>query len=246
MTDYTGAVLKIERAQIHIAELDYAVFRYLRQRRYSISVIQDFETERAGFELALKEPPPLEIGVMLGDAIHNLRAALDYVIAANALAAGKSAKGTAFPIGRDRADFEDRALEDARKAGVEAVAVCTDLKPYRGGNDALVDLHALDIVDKHRLLIGIAAAGHFGGRYLKRLGEPQVSIEQRVHFLGPEPQFVPAPAGYEGQVPFEIGLAVEVVFPPDGPMGGAPCVAALAELASIVRGVVKTFQERCP
>jgi hypothetical protein len=246
MTDYTGALLKIGRAQTHMAELDYAVFRYLRQRRYSISLIQDFETDRAGFELTLKEAPPLEIGVMLGDAVHNLRAALDHVIAANALAAGKTAKGTAFPIGKDRADFEQRALDSARKAGPEAIAVCTDLKPYRGGNDALVDLHELDIVDKHQLLIGVAAAGHFGGRYLKRLGDPQISIGHRVHFFGPEPQFVPAPTGYEGQIPSEIGLAVEIVFPPDGPMGGMPCVATLVELADIVKGVVETFKSRCP
>lgn len=246
MTDYTGALLKLERAQTHLGELDYAVFRYLRQRRYSITLIQDFETERAGFELTLKEPPPPQIGVILGDAIHNLRAALDHVIAANALAAGKTAKGTAFPIGKDCTDFEQRALDSARKAGPEAVAVCSELKPYRGGNDSLVDLHELDIVDKHRLLIGIVAAGHFGGRYLKRLGEPQISIGRRVHFLGPEPQFVPAPAGYEGQIPSEIGLAVEIVFPPEGPMGGVPCVAALVELAEIVKGVVETFRARCP
>lgn len=244
--DYSSALLKLERAKAHLAELDDAVLGYLSQHRYRISVVQDFETGQAGFEFALKEPPPVGLAPIIGDCVHSLMCALDYTISAIAMASGRSANDTGFPFGHDAAHLDKRIKDKARKAGAEAMRLCADLKPYPGGNDALVALHGLDLIDKHRLLLGVAATGDFSGRYIERVGQPETSIASRVYFLGDEPQFVPAPPGLEGQVPFEVGLAVEVVFPPDTPLAGKPCVASLHKLVRIVGKVVKLFQSRVP
>lgn len=247
IVDYSGARVKIQRAKTHIAEFDYTVFTYLRCQPYRSRQIVDTETGEAGFKIALKQPFPVEAAAALGDAVHNLRAALDHLIAAAAITHGRSANDTAFPFAASQQDFIDKRLKDkARKAGPVAMTLCEELKPYPGGNDSLVGLHALDLIDKHRLLLAAVAAGDFFARFLPRLGQPQVVIEHRVYFLGNVPQFVPAPPGREFDHPFEIGLRLEIVFPANGPFAGIPCLTTLNELTNIVEGVVELFALRLP
>ena len=243
--DYSGALLKLQRAETHIGEVDYLVFRYLRQQPYRIRQEADFETEKYEFFISLTKRLPLELPLAIGDAAHNLRATLDYLIAACAIANGRTPNDTAFPMGSDRVDFEKRLKDKARKAGEVARNIIRDLKPYPGGSDALVDLHQLDLIDKHRRVVAVAGAGDFRFRHLRRVNSPQVIIEDRVHLLGDGECFVPAAKGHETDFPSEIGLTVAVIFPGDGPFGNMPCVRALNETAALVREILQRFQRDC-
>lgn len=246
MVDYSSARLKIERAQAHIREVDFLIHTYLRRRAYRIAQKTDFDTGKFGFEIALNEMPPIEISAFLGDAIHNLRTALDHLISAVVAEEGGNLESSYFPFARDREDIEKMIARRAKDASEEAKQICREMQPYPGGNDALYGLHKADITDKHQSLIVASAIGNFQYRLLPRSTGPDVTVQTNISYLSKEAYFVPSPEGREFEHPFEIGLSIEIVFPENGPLGGYPVVATLNELLRIVQDVTRIFGKRCP
>jgi hypothetical protein len=118
-----------------------------------------------------------------GDAIHNLRSALDHLACQLVLAAGNS-PGTecGFPVAETFEKFE--ALKERKMKGMAPLAqqAIEDLRPYKKGCEPLWKIHHLDIIDKHRqvYLLGyqtLLTGGHFGGMFGSRTDEP-------AHFVG--------------------------------------------------------------
>jgi hypothetical protein len=67
-----------------------------------------------------------------------------------------------FPITETQVKYEKRKLSgDAflRILRSEVAAAVDRLKPYRGGNDGLWWLHALNNIDKHRMVVTAAGSG---------------------------------------------------------------------------------------
>ena len=245
--DYSGALLKLQRAETHIREVDFLVYHFLRRHNYRISQKADFQNGQFGFEVALNEMPPVEISPVLGDAIHNLRSALDVCVTANAASHGGDKESSYFPFAKHGGkDIELMIRKRAGEAGDEAMQICREAKPYPGGNDALWGLHKADIADKHQTIIVTAAFASFQVKFVPPSPRRPISIEAPIYYLGLEPSFVPSPEGCEFQHPSEFGLSVQVVFPIDGPMAGYPVVATLYELLTEVRWLVEQFQARCP
>ena len=245
--DYSGALLKLQRAQTHIREVDFLVYYFLRRHNYHIRMKTDLETGEFGFEISLNEMPPIEISPFLGDALHNLRSALDICITANVAARGGDTESSYFPFAKHGGrDIEALIVKRAGGAGDEAMKICREAKPYPGGNEALWGLHKADITDKHQSIIVTAAFGSFRVKFVPPSTRRPISIEAPVYYLGLEPSFVPGPEGCEFEMPSELGLAVDVVFPANGPMAGYPIVATLYELLGDVDWIVRQFQERCP
>lgn len=246
MVDYSGVLAKLERAKTHADEFAYLAASFLRRHPYRVLQKLDFEEEQFGFDVTLKEALPSTLPVALGDAVHNLRSTLDYLISANAHANGKTFRDTKFLIARDSASFEARVHDSLRKAGPTVIEVCRALRPYPGGNNTLWELHELDLRDKHQLLLTAAAAGELGKRYIEREGKAEHSVSDAVYFLGAETQFVPAPAGYEYDTPFEIGISLDIVFPANTPLAGIPCLPKLDEMIDVVSAIVRQFHDSCP
>lgn len=105
------------------------------------------------------------IPTILGDAIHNLRVALDhaYHIAADANKAIWS-DYRRFPFHGDRKDLvgsinghKGKRLTPSDKV---ITAIVDEIQPYSGGKLRLKGLHDLDIVDKHIVLIPTTSAMH--------------------------------------------------------------------------------------
>jgi hypothetical protein len=97
----------------------------------------------------------------VGDAIHNLRSALDH-LAYQLVDIGTEGKGpfedVYFPISRNAAIYEKAKVRKVAGMVKEAIGAIDAVKPYGGGNDLLWDLHRFDILDKHRLLILVGSA----------------------------------------------------------------------------------------
>jgi hypothetical protein len=154
---FEGSKLKIKRAKKHIRDLDHRIAAF----------VDDFDgpfadTDRQTGHLLLNFPPdvglPLELSVIIGDAIHNLRTALDlaWVDICEHLGVEVTSK-TSFPIRETRKELVD-ALNGAPKIKGNAMLyerIVDDIKPYARGNDALWPLHRLDIVDKHKLILPV-------------------------------------------------------------------------------------------
>ncbi len=158
-----GIYAKVERAKKHVRELEALVQGFFETNPYEIVVQDDPDTGDRAFTVKILHQPPLEWSAVVGDAVHNLRAALDLLVCELVRGEGQPIKdNTSFPIFRSK-----DAFDNAFKSGVpgqikgapkDAIRLIRRLKPYKGGNEPLFWLHRLDIADKHRVLITVGSA----------------------------------------------------------------------------------------
>lgn len=153
---FEGSKRKVEWAEKHIGDLQACVRAFNASDYYRLRVDKDGKTgnDRLKFEIA--KSVPRDIPLIIGDAIHNLRSALDFLTSDVVfLATGERSTYTKFPI-HDTREKLVAALEGGtvKKASTDISShILNIVKPYKGGNDAIWALNRLDIEDKHRLLI---------------------------------------------------------------------------------------------
>lgn len=71
---------KIERAKKHIIDLRGAIDAFGKTDPYTVSTNRHPHTRKSIYYVSRVDPVPLAVAAIAGDAIHNLRAALDYLI----------------------------------------------------------------------------------------------------------------------------------------------------------------------
>lgn len=154
-------LVKIERANHHIKDLDLAISNFLNSGPYK--TIGEIDSDgRAVYRVSRVEPIPIAINVITGDAIHNLRASLDYLICAlwRRTNSGECER-IQFPC-PGAADYKANGLGKIQGMGQDAIGAISAVEPYQGGNgDILWRLHRLSIIDKHRLPITVVG-GNLG------------------------------------------------------------------------------------
>jgi hypothetical protein len=125
--------------------------------------------------------------LVFGDAIHNLRSALDHLAHLIVIAAGYEpkigARGTAFPIVARRPPKPPTVVP--LPADHPALKTIEAVQPYATGSILLDVIHRLDLVDKHRQLV-VGIAGH-------------VTTASTLPFV-PDPTFTPSGSRNEGDI----------------------------------------------
>lgn len=242
-------IAKIERAEEHIRNLETALRAFLAKNPYRPVAYNESDTGDRVIKLTIVEIAPISFSLILGDAIHNLRSALDHLAQQLVLANnGTPTEQTCFPIFH-RADckaFEagfERAVQGASKQALDLIRT---LKPYQGGNEALCGLHRLDILDKHRLLVAVAATNPAtiirlgvvplqafpidaeGRRVSNLIGPLEDGVELWRMLPKDRPQFYHDPE-------FRFDVAFGDVFK------GQPMLPTLHQLLKLVRGIVESF-----
>lgn len=165
------------------------------------------------------EPVPIEVSLVVGDAIHNLRTALDHLACCLATANGQSMDDVAFPFGRDLSAYRNNSSGKIKKLSKRARRFINLLRPYAGGNEYLYLLHRLDLQDKHRtLLMHSISLGKIEGRFSCD-HETQVnyelygSLSEGIHFAT-----FPAKATFEQNLRITIGVTFSdvpnLIWPP--------------------------------
>jgi len=158
---FLGAKLKIERSKRHLQELNSAIEAFMNERPYKTVGKFDANTGVHEIKVSVSKEVPLVFGPMVGDVIHNLRAALDVLaveLARENLHASRAAiSQTYFPISGNVDEFKRFGMSKMKRLKIAAQDIICRLKPYKGGNDLLWKLHQLDILDKHVLLVPVAA-----------------------------------------------------------------------------------------
>lgn len=102
---------------------------------------------------------PLSIALLTGDILFNLRAALDHLAFQLVLANGCTpTKQTYFPISDDATKYKTEAPRKVRGMSPAAIKAIDEVKPYEGGNDRLWQLHRLNAIDKHRVLVTVGSS----------------------------------------------------------------------------------------
>jgi hypothetical protein len=231
--------LKIRRARAHIGELTNEITAYLR--RVPFYLIVQFDGGARQWAVKVREEVPVEFSAIIGDVIHNLRAALDLMAVQVVRLNHQSDEDVYFPFSKSAARF-DEAIQNRNmhRASAAAIALLKSLKPYPGGNDPLRDLHDLDIMDKHQALIPtmdmIGMPDFLGGREIVR--GVHVSPIRDGTIVPADPQITPyirVGGSYQG--------TFSMRFPIGGPLAGQEIVPALVDLAHSIDGIVESFAD---
>lgn len=159
MSKFPNSRLKIDRAYTHIHELEQLIAWYCAPDLHS-PILQHDAAGHSKMVLQ-SEPIPPQTALIVGDAIHCLRAALDH--AAYTMTTGKVKKEfISFPFGKDRASLEGLINGGNISVAGPAVtkAIVEQIKPYlidentgEQGNPALWAMNKLDNIDKHREIL---------------------------------------------------------------------------------------------
>lgn len=156
---YDQVSAKRERADKHIDELNVRIDQFKRDNPNAVRREIDPQTGDVSFYIGEVPEIPPDIPAIAGDAVHNLRAALDHLVWNMVEAAKKTPTDkTAFPIFDTAAKY--KKMSPAKVEGVHKLAKqeIDRLHPYKRGNNLLWQLHRLDIVDKHHLLLALGQA----------------------------------------------------------------------------------------
>lgn len=166
--DLRGVFAKLDRAASHIAALDKEVAKF--RAAHPITTFAEYEGGRTFLvRVRVAEMPDLRWGVRLGDAIHNLRCALDHavweLVQRNVRAGFKSQPKEAqqrritYPIAYKRKDFYNS--EAVRFLTTRQVAFVRRFQPYlrpRPEATPFGELGWLSNTDKHRIVHGTHVA----------------------------------------------------------------------------------------
>ena len=110
----------------------------------------------------VRESPPRTLAPIIGDAIHNIRSALDYLVYELAPPEVRATGSTQFPIFRDEDGFKTRGSKMLTGITGDERMLIERAQPYIASNpprhDPLAILQKLSNDDKHRLLVPMIAA----------------------------------------------------------------------------------------
>ncbi|WP_139205445.1 hypothetical protein [Plantibacter sp. MMLR14_011] len=104
---------------------------------------------------------PAHWPVILGDAVHNARSALDHLAWQLVVKdGGNPSRRTQFPIAGTPADLAKRVKNDLSGCSLTTKNRVRQLQPFKDGTHSFWALNELDNWDKHRLLLPVFASPH--------------------------------------------------------------------------------------
>lgn len=241
--DFAGAVAKVARAQVHIKAISDEAERYFKKRPYQVLQTPHPDTGQPGYALYERLPfPDRRFALLIGDAVHNLRAALDHIVTACAVAYGKPPNRTQFPIERDEKRFEAAIERQAADAGPLARDLLRTVRAWPVENPLLCALHELDIIDKHRLILAVACTMDIEIQVGAMNGLPVVTERAATDPPRSTSRFIPARPGYENAIAHDFSFTGDVIFPESEPLAGEPCVETLEKMVKMVADIIVSFE----
>ena len=230
--------LKLKRARYHIGDLQTQIQQYLMRGPIYLEIAEGTTQSRQKWIVRVREEVPTDFAAIIGDVIHNLRAALDIMACELVRLNGESDDDVYFPFAKGAQHLEETIRSrNMHRASPQAIALLKSLKPYPGGNDPLRAIHDLDIIDKHQALIPVSHA----------VGPPDLPGLARIRF-GPveDGMWVGVP---DGHGVFQIGWTLRpefrMDFPPlpvlNLPFASQEIVPTLISLANLVGGIIESF-----
>lgn len=179
------AYRKLEWSQHHINDLNGKITDFLAQKPFKLIIRHQPKASKMTFRVKTEKSIPPEFSLIIGDAVHNLRAALDLLLYALAVERAPSPDNIQFPFPRNSTDNALTGTINSgqvKLAGKKVEEAIRKLDPRPTGNPILSGVHALDVRDKHKLLILSRYLPELSGDELGRLVAPYYSL---VKFVGP-------------------------------------------------------------
>ncbi len=170
------ALDKLRRAMHHFEIAKPKLEALEDQDAHTIRLKLDVDTGEYSFHVYDLEEPDPDLGLIVGDCVHNARASLDYLmVRLYSLVSGETpglVKNVQFPISKDPQSFKDAVKCFSQYQLAKGyIARIEELQPYNNGNpsiwglrpgtmmpaihalpNALDRLSTLDNIDKHRIV----------------------------------------------------------------------------------------------
>jgi hypothetical protein len=238
-----GPRTKIERAQKHIRDLDFAIRAFCDSEPYTLGINKQLEISHIAIYVKDAQPVPREISTTLGDAIHNLRSAFDHVMYLLVKAArGDLTDRIYFPICKTLEQYKSAfGKREIYQVGDAAVKLLRSVQPHITGDDTLWHINELDRVDKHRLLLTVIAVTNswqvpifrsMGLISLRLIGGPLVAGDEVVRI--PE-------STYE-KMNRDVKLGLDVRFGDSEIVAGKPVLETLNYMADFSGAIISQFE----
>lgn len=245
-------LIKYDWAKQHIKNLESAVDRFRQANANAIGRKYDFEAGEVIFYVAYAPVVPDDLRLMLGDALHNLRSTLDHLACALVSAADPTndCSHTSFPIFDTAEAYQSTSRSKVPGLRQPLYQILDAIQPYSNGlGHNLWKLHRLDIVDKHRLLLSIAAVPVANSRNPDIKGGlgAAASYFQQLMFAGVNLAVIPMEAGCElGRAPISqehdyVRFAFDVAINEPNILEGMPTFLFLRIVAEDIRVIVSNF-----
>jgi hypothetical protein len=163
-----------------------------------------------------------EPGAIVGDAVHNIRTALDLMASELARRNHQSDKSVYFPFANSEDELPQQIKsKNFERCGQAAVTLLKSIAPYHGGNTLLRALHDLDVQDKHKALIIVPST-------LNLEFELSYNIDN------------PANQTFKGDA------QLRTLFPEDSPLAGIAVVKVLQDMVELVESILEAFARCLP
>ena len=245
-TLFSNARSKVKRADEHIDELNRVLDLFLQTAFYRFGVEKRADTSQFLLKYQITTAVPRDdIALILGDVIHNLRAALDHMIWELVSRCNGTPTGELyFPVCETRAKLK-KAINNGqiKVLGADiADLILNYIKPYKRGNNLLFALHSLDIIDKHRLLIPVfsivslpGVTGQMGG----------ITIEDCTFTVQEGGTFIFIAVSEEVMFRGIEKPIFNIVFAQGQPMEGELLVPTLKQMSLLVSGIMNAVESVC-
>jgi hypothetical protein len=245
--------VKIERAYTHLYKFQDALQAFSDSNKNSIVTDEDTEPAIKIDRFYLKEGMPSEFSSFIGDIAHNLRSALDS-LALKLIENGgieplplseQVMSETYFPINWQPGFTSEKDAKLFARIGPDAEKIVRAIEPYKGGKgDKLFRLHRLNIIDKHRAIVPVAAAFHGVTYWLP--GESPEALPPRPEAFKPK---FPLKDGdelsrrgfHEAEYRANAHFSLQIAFGEGQVFEGASVLDTFYNLLELVEGTISTF-----
>ncbi|MDP8994054.1 MAG: hypothetical protein M3N07_03580 [Pseudomonadota bacterium] len=243
-----GPRLKVERAYRHLDEFR-AFTEPLHRSFYEItfdkhSIFPELQEPGLYVHYRPLQPIPELLALVVGDAAHNLRSALDHLATGICRSVKHGAKEH-FPIHPKRKNLEtapvlsliEKAIPGAKKTFLEQI------RPENGPHENLWRFNDLNNDDKHNLLIPTVAITNITGINITMPGGP--SFRDNLHSGdATRPQALYAVTGFLGNITVENNptVSVDVRFGEGTPFKDEPVLPTFVQIAQVVSKTIDAFE----
>jgi hypothetical protein len=248
---FLSSRLKIERAKCHISELNSEIAEFLSRDPYRIIIEDGPDSGQCSWTIRVREEVPIHFPTILGDAVHNLRTALDILACDLVRLNEQSPKDVYFPFCLKRDDFEGAIRKrHIDRAAPEVLNIIRRLEPYEDGAGYMLRaIHDLDIIDKHQLLIPVVHCVNIPyTSFSSHFSDDQIFLKLRsTHFDRVKDGTVLCytPITDEINVGQNLKFTFEITFGDGQSLEGQPIIPQLYEVTSFIARIIENFEALC-